>query len=157
MSMNHVTRRAMQMAGTLAIFGWLGALGASNNLDPSAISIQLPKDIKWVEHANKSGATAVLHGDPSKPELYVLLEKWYPHNNSRPHFHQNDRYITVLSGTWWVNTGPKYDMSSAVPLPAGSYVTHFAKTIHYDGAKEGECILEIVGMGPAQSTPAEAK
>jgi hypothetical protein len=24
---------------------------------------------------------------------------------SRPHFHSNDRFITVLKGTWWVGTG----------------------------------------------------
>jgi hypothetical protein len=36
-------------------------------------------------------------------------------------------------------------------------VTHYAKEIHYDGAKDEPCILEIVGMGPAQSIPAEEK
>jgi hypothetical protein len=76
---------------------------------------------------------------------------------SRPHFHANDRYITVLSGTWWVGTGAKYDPDSTVAIPAGSYVTHFAKQIHWDGAKDVECVLEIVGQGPATSTPAEKK
>ncbi len=42
-------------------------------------------------------------------------------------------------------------------MPTGSYVTHFGKGIHYDGAKETDCIIEIVGMGPATSTPAEVK
>jgi len=96
-------------------------------------------------------------GDPSKPGLYVVLQKWLPHNNSRPHFHANDRYIYVLKGTWWVNTGPKYDPAGFKPVPAGSFVVHTAKEIHYDGAKDEECILEIVGMGPATSTPAESK
>jgi hypothetical protein len=89
--------------------------------------------------------------------LYVVLQKWLPHNNSRPHYHANDRFITVLSGTWWVNTGAKYDPEGFKPVPAGSFVTHFAKEIHYDGAKDAECILQIVGIGPATSIPAEAK
>src|SRR5262249_37324350 len=72
--------------------------------DPKAIAIQLPGEIKWVKGNGSESAT--LGGDPSKPGLYVVLQKWLPHNNSRPHFHPNDRYITVLSGTWWVNTGP---------------------------------------------------
>ena len=38
------------------------------------------------------------------------------------------------------------------PIPAGSFVTHFGKQVHYDGAKDGEVILQIVGMGPATST-----
>ena len=91
------------------------------------------------------------------PGLYVILVKWTPHHMSRPHFHPNDRYVTVISGTWWVGTGSKYDPDSTVPIPAGSFVTHTAKEIHYDGAKDGETVLEIVGMGPATSTPAEAK
>src|SRR5437016_13720912 len=121
------------------------------DLDPKAISIQLPKDIKWVRNANGSAETVTLVGDPSKPGLYVVLQKWLPHNNSRPHFHPNDRYITVLSGTWWVNTGAKYDPDGMKPVPAGSVVTHFGKEIHYDGARDEECVLEIVGMGPATS------
>ena len=89
------------------------------DLDPKAISIQLPKDIKWVRNANGSAETVTLVGDPSKPGLYVVLQKWLPHNNSHPHFHQNDRYITVLSGTWWVNTGATYDPDGMKPVPAG--------------------------------------
>jgi hypothetical protein len=76
---------------------------------------------------------------------------------SRPHFHQNDRYIYVISGTWWVGTGTKYDPDSTVPMSPGTYVTHYAKGIHYDGAKDADCVIEIVGMGPATSTPAEVK
>ena len=122
------------------------------DLDPKAITIQLPKEIKWTK--GNGSEQAVLVGDPSKPGLYVVLQKWLPHNNSRPHFHPNDRYITVLSGTWWVNTGPKYDPAGFKPVPAGSFVVHTGKEIHYDGAKDEECILQIVGMGPATSTPA---
>jgi len=63
----------------------------------------------------------------------------------------------VISGTWWVNTGPKYDMENAKPVPAGSFVIHYGKEIHYDGAKDEPCVLQIVGMGPATSTAAEQK
>jgi hypothetical protein len=42
-------------------------------------------------------------------------------------------------------------------VPAGSFVTHYAKQVHYDGAKDGDVILEIVGMGPETPTPAEDK
>lgn len=98
-----------------------------------------------------------LAGDASKPGLYVILVKWSAHHNSRPHFHPNDRFITVLSGTWWVNTGRNYDPDHMKPVPAGSFVTHYANEVHYDGAKDGDTILEIVGMGPETLTPAETK
>jgi hypothetical protein len=76
---------------------------------------------------------------------------------SHPHYHPNDRLVTVISGTWWVGTGSKYDPASTKPVPAGSFVRHFAKQIHYDGAKDEEVMLEIVGEGPATMIPAEKK
>ena len=124
--------------------------------DPSVMEFRLPKDIQW-----KSGGTGAqnitLFGDPTKPGLYGVLTKWPPHTMSHPHFHPNDRYIYVISGTWWVGWGPKYDPDSTYPMPTGSYVHHIAKQIHYDGAKDEECVIYIVGMGPATSTPAEQK
>jgi hypothetical protein len=42
-------------------------------------------------------------------------------------------------------------------LPAGSFVTDVGKGIHYDGAKDEDVVLEIVGMGPATATSAEVK
>ena len=68
---------------------------------------------------------------------HVVLTKWLPGNMSHPHFHPNDRFITVIKGTWWVGTGTKFDPDSTVPMPAGTFVTHFGKQVHYDGAKAG--------------------
>ena len=142
-----LTSRAIHTGLAMAMFFGLGSLNAATDLNPKAIAIQLPKDIKWVR--NNGAEVATLVGDPAKPGLYVVLQKWLPHNNSR--------FITVLSGTWWVNTGPKYDPDGFKPVPAGSFVTHFAREIHYDGARDAECVLEIVGIGPATSIPAEQK
>ena len=41
-----------------------------------------------------------------------------------------------------------------VPIPVGSYVTHFGKEIHYDGAKDGEVWLLMSGEGPEAGGPA---
>ena len=51
----------------------------------------------------------------------------------------------------------KFDPDSTVPAPAGSYVIHHAGKIHYDGAKDGEAIIQVWGMGPATSIPAEKR
>jgi hypothetical protein len=138
--------------GLLAIF----ASGMAADLNPAAIAIQMPDQIKWVNNPNGS-ALAVLAGNPDKPGIYVVLNKWTAHHMSRPHYHPNDRFITVISGTWWVGTGNKYDPETTKPLKAGTFVTHYGKQVHWDGAKDGDVILEIVGEGPATSTPAEAK
>jgi ChrR Cupin-like domain len=126
------------------------------SLNPAALTYKLPSQIKWTQ-GQEGLQQAVLVGDPSKPGLYVMLVKWAPHHMSHPHFHPNDRFITVLSGTWWVGTGTKFDPDSTVPMPAGTFVKHFGKQVHYDGAKDQEAVLEIVGQGPATATPAEVK
>ena len=54
-------------------------------------------------------------------------------------------------------TGAKFDPEATVSMPAGSFVMHFGKQVHYDGAKDGDTVLEIVGKGPATATPAEQK
>ena len=123
---------------------------------PAAVAFTLPDKIEWKQGSARS-QQAILVGDPSKPGLYVVMQKWLPGGMSRPHFHPNDRFITVLKGTWWVGTGTKFDPSSTVPMQAGTFVTHFGKQVHYDGAKDEEAVLLITGEGPATSTPAEVK
>ena len=151
-----MTRRTLSIAVMLLVFVCFGFITASEP-DPKVLAFKLPKDIKWSGSDSSPSQQAVLVGDPSKEGLYVVLTKWHAGNMSRPHFHPNDRYITVISGTWWVGTGPKYDPDSTTPMPAGTFVTHFGKQIHYDGAKQGDVVLQIVGMGPATSTAAEQK
>jgi quercetin dioxygenase-like cupin family protein len=119
--------------------------------DPTHIPIVFGKDIKW-----KNGeGQALLFGNPGKPGIYGVLIKWLPGHNSRPHFHSTDRYIYVVSGTWWVSSSATYDKSKMYPIPAGSFVTDIANTVHWDGAKEstGPCLLMLVGEGPMHTTP----
>ncbi len=155
MHSHSLASRALLAIAAATVFAGVFSVQAASP-DPKVLSYQLPDKIHWTENAG-GAKQAVLVGDPSKPGLYIVLTKWTPHHMSHPHFHPNDRYITVISGTWWVGTGSKYDPNSTTPIPAGSFVTHYGKQIHYDGAKDEEVTLEIVGMGPATSTPAETK
>lgn len=139
----------------VGMFAWAGSVNAAE-LDPKTLAYKLPDQINWVSNPNGS-KQAVMVGDPEKPGMYVVLYTWTAHHMSRPHFHPNDRFITVLKGTWWVGTGSKFEPENTVPMPAGTFVTHFGKQIHYDGAKDADVILEIVGMGPATATEAETK
>ena len=141
----------------LAVLAALSLTGFAGDIDRSAVDFTVPKDIKWVRNPGGTAEVAVLFGDPAKPGPYVMRLKWLPGGMSRPHFHPNDRFFTVISGTWWVGTGEKFDPESTLPVPAGSYVIHYANKIHYDGAKAEECVIQVSGMGPATSTPAEKK
>jgi quercetin dioxygenase-like cupin family protein len=127
--------------------------GKFSALDPKAVVYTLPDQYKWRDPTGAAGVNqVVLHGDPTKPGPYVVLNRFKPGNFSKPHFHPNDRFITVIKGTWWVATGNKVDKENMVPMPAGSFVTHFAKQVHWDGAKDEEAWLIIVGEGPGTLT-----
>jgi hypothetical protein len=112
------------------------AAGAGE-LNLAAVVYKLPDQIEWKSLPGITGLQqVVLVGDPAKPGLYMQLVKWLPGNMSHPHFHPNDRFITVLKRTWWVGTGTKFNPDSTVLMPAGTFVTHFGKQVHYDGARD---------------------
>lgn len=124
--------------------------------DPKVMSYKLPDQIKWT--VNRDGAiVSTLYGNPAKTGLYIELLKWEPHMMSHPHYHLHDRYITVLKGTWWVGWGKKFDPNHTFPMTAGSYVVDYGRQVHYDGAKDGEVMLEIVGQGPGTAIPVKAE
>ncbi len=145
----------MFLSAALAI-GLCGAVLAQGPApDPTHLPFTLPADIHWTGNANSGTYQAKLFGDASKPGPYGILIKWMPGHYSHPHFHSTDRWVYVVSGTWWVSSSTHYDTSQMYPLPAGSFATDLANTVHYDGAKEGSSeptVLELVGMGPVTTT-----
>jgi quercetin dioxygenase-like cupin family protein len=155
--MTLLTRRTLALMPALAPFV-SAALGREMQLDPAALAYKLPDQIQWSPPSPMGAQNSVLVGDPAKEGLYIVMNKWLAGNHfSHPHFHPHDRFITVLKGTWWVGTGTKFDPDGTVPMPAGTYVTHYGERVHYDGAKDEDAVLLIVGMGPGTSTPAETK
>jgi hypothetical protein len=148
-------RRLVLSAAFAAMFlSGMTMVSSAAELDPKAVVFKLPDQINWGPVTPNGNQQAILFGDPTRPGLYGVMTKWLAGNHfSRPHSHPNDRFITVLSGTWWVGSGPEFDPNASVPMPAGSFVTHFGKQVHWDGAKDTDAVLLIVGEGPAASTP----
>ncbi len=132
-------------------------IGSQGKVDPKAVEFQKPDEIKFVRNAAGTQETAVLFGDPAKPGPYVIRLRWLPGNMSRPHSHPNDRFFVVISGTWWLGSGEKFDPNSTVPVGPGTHVMHHAGQVHYDGAKDEPAVIQVWGMGPATSTPAGTK
>lgn len=99
-----------------------------------------------------------IFGDPSKPGMYVTRNQFLPGRGSRPHFHDGDRYITVIKGTWWVSLGSEadvYNPDKMVSVKQGSFIFEPANGHHYDMAKDEEVIVQIMGMGPVKTTQIE--
>jgi predicted metal-dependent enzyme (double-stranded beta helix superfamily) len=128
--------------------------GTFDGIDPRSVTTTTPDQIPWKDDG--LGRVANLAGDPAKPGLFVQMRTWLKGNFTGPHFHTRDRFITVLSGTWWVGTGYDFDPANlSVPLKPGTFVTNLAKGVHWDGAKEEDATILIVGEGPSTATGIE--
>jgi quercetin dioxygenase-like cupin family protein len=123
--------------------------------DPSAATVMLPDQIPWRDHGTFKLAT--LAGDPDKRGLFVqMLTLLKGADFSRPHVHPGPVYTYVLSGTWWVGTGNKFDPANlTVPMKPGTFVTHFGNRVHWDGAKDEDVTLLLIGEGPVTTARVE--
>jgi len=116
-----------------------------------------PEQVRWQDLPASPGVRiATIAGDPSGHGLYVQRVRFPPHVMDRPHYHPNDRHVTVLKGTWFTGTGATFAPAQAIPLKAGSYMLHPAKALHWDGSNgDEEVIVQIIGIGPADTVQAD--
>lgn len=144
-----MTLRKFLVAAVLAAAS-AGGAHAQVAVDESGFVVVRPGQEVWQDYPGIPGIEVmVVEGDPKKPGPYVLRVRFAPGVMSMPHHHPEDRLVVVLKGTWFTGRGPSFEPWSTDPLPAGSYMKHPAGEAHYDGAKDEEVILQIVGVGPS--------
>ncbi len=150
-----MSHRALAAAFSVALTA-TATMASAVELNSKAIAIRQADELKWRDPTGAAPVNqVVLFGDPTKPGYYMVMNRFKPNTFSRPHFHPNDRFITVIKGTWYVGTGNKWDRDATIPVKAGGAVTHFGKEVHYDGAKDEEVIVLITGEGPGTNTQVE--
>ena len=127
--------------------------GQQRPATPEPVKRVVAEDLKWVDEPDGLGfKTAIVEGDPAKPGIYVIQVKFPPWVMSKPHFHPEARYATVIKGTWYTGEGDVFDPDKTVPLKPGSFMKHPSGVHHYDGAKGEEVIVQLMGMGPSSTT-----
>ena len=97
-------------------------------------------------------------GNCGQPEMYVQRITFAAGSGTRPHLHDQARYITVIEGTWWVALGPEaatYDPDKMIPMKSGSFLFEPVNGIHYDQARGEAVTVQIMGMGPVKTTRLE--
>jgi hypothetical protein len=124
-------------------------------IDRNARDFKLPAQFEWKGRPGSASQTAALFGDPAKPGLYVQILKRGPDDWSQPHSHPNERYITVLAGTFLIGTGAKFDKNNTVAVGPGGVVHDIANQMHYDGTGPEGATLEFIAMGPAARNDAK--
>ncbi len=105
------------------------------------------------------GEFTKIYGDQTKPGPYLFLTKPRPGPSvaSKPHTHPDTRTYTVISGTWYVGFGDKFDESKLIALRAGSYYTEPAGVAHFILIKDEGVVVQIGGTGPSRLIPVDAE
>ena len=141
----------------LAALALLAALPVSiargESLAPARVT---PEEMSWVAQPN-GNAQAVIAGNPRETGLYMYRTRFPANFRNRPHFHPDQRIVTVVSGTLYVGYGDKADESQMKALPAGSVFTEPPRQPHYVWAKEGEVVIQVTGYGPSGTTVIDQK
>jgi len=133
--------------GLVAIM--IGVAVAQDSMTDNHV-ISAPKDLKWGDAPPvfEKGATMALEsGDPSKEGLYCVRLKMPAGYRINPHWHPTDEHVTVISGTFALGMGDKFDKASMKELPPGGYALLPAQMHHYAMAKTA-AIVQVHGQGP---------
>jgi quercetin dioxygenase-like cupin family protein len=138
-----IMRKSIVLA-VLAVATWSGLARA----DDHHATVQ-PEALKWTAPAAYgSGALlAVIKGDPSKEGVYVGRLKAPKGYKIQAHTHPNDENVTVLSGTFRIGTGDKFDETKSETVKAGGYAYVAKGMSHYAFFPE-ETVIQLHGIGP---------
>ncbi len=137
--------RSTLVAVSIALLTCVGANAASDT-----ISIMQVDELQWQDYPGLPGVTfVVIAGNPREAGPYTIRAKFAPGVMSRPHWHPEARYVTVLKGIWWAGEGEVLDPDKTIPVKAGGFAIHTPGKVHYDGAKDEEAIVQISGIGPS--------
>ena len=92
--------------------------------------------------------TRILKGDPTRPGLYTIQLTVPAHTTIQAHDHPDDRVATVISGTWSLGYGPKFDAKALKSLPPGSFYTEPPHQPHFAQTGNQPAVVQITGYAP---------
>ncbi|MBC7853299.1 MAG: cupin domain-containing protein [Pirellulaceae bacterium] len=109
-----------------------------------------PAEIKWQDgpaSLPKGAQIAVLEGDPAKEGPFVFRVKVPDGYRIPVHTHPKTERVTVISGTFNIGMGEKFDEKATKAMPAGTYGYWESGMKHFVWTK-GETVVQFHGMGP---------
>ena len=116
--------------------------------------VTTPNEITWGAPPpvfEQNAKFAVISGDPGKTGLYVVRLQMPAGYKIMPHWHPTDEHVTVISGSFGIGMGEKFDKGTMKDLPAGGYTLLPAEMRHYAMATSA-AVVQVHGMGPFQLT-----
>jgi len=111
--------------------------------------IVTPSELKWsdVPSLPPGAKLAVIEGPMNQAVPFTVRLKFPDNYRIPPHWHPAAERVTVLSGTFHMGMGEKFDRRQAHALEAGGIAIMQAKTPHFAWTS-GETIVQLHGTGP---------
>lgn len=144
------SRTLATLTAVAVLASYLPLPSAGHDDKKEMAALHRPDDLKWQDGPPSlpPGAKfAVLEGDPNKPGPFVFRVKVPDGYKIPPHTHPKHERVTVISGTFHLGMGDKFDGSKTEALPAGTYGTWPAGMKHFVWCK-GETVVQFHGEGP---------
>jgi len=109
-----------------------------------------PNALKWGDSPPglpPGARVAVVSGDPTQAQAFVLRAQLPANYRIAPHWHPTAEHITVLSGTVALGMGDTFDEGAMQTVPAGGFASLPADMRHSFMSKSAATI-QVHGMGP---------
>ncbi len=138
------------LATVAVLFSRVSAPSAEHDDKKEMAALHRPDGLKWQDgppslpHGAKF---AILEGDPAKPGPFVFRVKVPDGYRIPPHTHPKPERVTVISGTFNLGMGDKFDATKLEAMPVGTYGTWPAGMKHFVSVK-GETVVQFHGDGP---------
>jgi len=134
-------KRLLIIAGMAALAGTALAQDAAKRIKPDDIAFKPNPLVKGME-------SAVLIGDPSKPEVTVVRNKFPANSKVAPHIHPHAEIVTVLSGSIGFGLGDTFDPAKGEMVKAGGINVVPAKQSHFVWTGSEEAVIQVQYTGP---------
>lgn len=95
------------------------------------------------------GKMAVLNGDPTKAGPFTVRLQAPAGYKILPHTHPTAERLTVISGTFRIGMGDKFDEAAAEEMSAGGYVVLPSNMAHF-ASSFSDSVVQIDSEGPFQ-------
>ena len=140
-----------RIIGLVVMLAAVGVVAPAQDSDaPSAHIMVTPATAKWGDPPpvfEKGASFMVVSGDPGKPGPFVARLKLPAGYKIAAHWHPTDEHVTVISGTFALGMGDKFDKAALKTLPPGGYALLPAEMRHYAMAKTA-AIVQVHAQGP---------
>ena len=118
--------------------------------DPIRFHAIRAEDVQWATFPAYPPTVrmAILAGDPTKPEPYMIRVRVPGGIKMLPHKHPESRIYTVLSGVFYIGLGEVFDDGKLTAYAPGSIVILPGNQPHFHWAKSGEYVTQVTAIGP---------